>query len=244
MSYVGGKHAIRKQVASLIIRECARHNTRTVYEPFCGGLHATAELGRRGYRVHASDLAEPAVILYRALRLGWTPSPASFTYDQWRALKDAHEKGERHPLISYAGFQHSMNAIFFTSYAPPSSAEGRLRALRRRVKAARFASLKWSSYAAVTPPPGSVVYCDPPYANTHPSAYRAVSKDLRRFDSSVFWEWYRARADEGTTVLVSEYTAPDDTDRVWSRCVAVGASHHAGKSRQATEAVYRLKGKE
>jgi site-specific DNA-adenine methylase len=58
-------------------------------------------------------------------------------------------------------------------------------------------------------PPRSVVYCDPPYANTE--GYSAVGA----FDGAAFWGWCRMQARRGRVVYVSEYVAPD-----FAECVA------------------------
>ncbi len=56
---------------------------------------------------------------------------------------------------------------------------------------------------------GDVVYCDPPYANTHQDCY-----DVNGFDTESFWEWARTR---DYTVYVSEYVAPDDFTCIWEK---------------------------
>lgn len=237
MRYIGGKHAIRREVASLIAAECGRLGHRTVWEPFCGGLHVTAELGRRGYNVHASDLSKPAITLYRAISLGWRP-PEHVSEAQWKMLKLAAQEGEVNPLIAYAGYACSFNGVYFASY----DGRGRPSAIVQRVKAAQFASLTYSPYSDVRPPPAAVIYCDPPYAGTDAHAYRALPADERKFDHEAFWAWCRERQEEGCTVLVSEYTAPDDIPCVWQVATKVHVASHAGEVHAAVERVYRLQG--
>lgn len=55
-------------------------------------------------------------------------------------------------------------------------------------------------YAAVEIVPGSVIYCDPPYAGT--AEYKEGA-----FDHAAFWQWCR---EQRNPVFVSEYSAPDD----------------------------------
>ena len=239
MAYVGGKHRIRKEVADIITHECALMGVREVWEPFCGGLYVTAELGRRGYSVHASDLSAPLVCLYKALRLGWSP-PTALSRTRWDGLKQAHARAVTHPLIGFAGFCASFNTVFFASYAPQQM-RSNSKTLRERVRSARFASLRCTDYDAVTPPPGSVVYCDPPYAETDLGAYRSLPKDMRHFDSAAFWVWARARQAEGTTVVVSEYSAPSDVPCVWAKDLTVLTASHTGDVTTARDAVYLLR---
>jgi len=245
VSYVGGKHAIRREVADIIERECHRLRTREVVEPFCGGLHVTAELGHRGISVHASDKSVPAVRYYQALRLGWRPKPATISRSQWQAMKDAHRSGEVHPMISFAGFSCSMNGIYFTAFDPdPVKQQSRYTNTRKRVMASRFLSLRARDYASEEIQPRSVVYADPPYAGTDVSAYRSLPTGERTIDHAAFWQWARATAAAGSTVLVSEYTAPDDIECVWHRPVSVRAKQHTGEAGEAVERVFRIRGPE
>ena len=62
------------------------------------------------------------------------------------------------------------------------------------------------SYADYAYREGDVVYCDPPYKNTHDYGIK--------FDSDAFWEWARTR---DYPVYVSEYQAPSDFVRIWSK---------------------------
>lgn len=63
------------------------------------------------------------------------------------------------------------------------------------------------NYADYEHQEGDVVYCDPPYANTH-NCYEI------KFDTDPFWEWVRTR---DYPVYVSEYKAPDDFVSIWSK---------------------------
>lgn len=244
MSYVGGKHAIRREVAALIINECQRTGTRRVWEPFCGGLHITAALGRRGYAVHASDLSKPAITYYRGLRMGWRPPSRPLSKTQWEMLHGWSDSGEASPLISYAGFSCSFNGVYFSSYDPdPARHAGRFGGVLRRVRASNLAELTLQSYEDMRlPPPGAVVYCDPPYASTDTSAYRSLSLAQRKFDHTKFWAWVRDLGKNGVTVLVSEYTAPDDIECVWRRDITVPMSRHAQPDQRVTESVFRVQG--
>ena len=56
----------------------------------------------------------------------------------------------------------------------------------------------------------SIIYCDPPYANT--SKYKTGD-----FDHDAFWQWCRDKCAKGHKVFVSEYNAPDDWICVWEK---------------------------
>ncbi len=56
-------------------------------------------------------------------------------------------------------------------------------------------------------PENSVVYLDPPYANTTSYGYSG------KFDSNTFWNWAR-QISKNNQVFISEYTAPLDFETV------------------------------
>ena len=74
--------------------------------------------------------------------------------------------------------------------------------------AQQYANIETSSisYADYEYREGDVVYCDPPYKNT--GGYGI------EFNSDAFWEWARTR---DYPVYVSEYQAPSDFVRIWSK---------------------------
>lgn len=61
---------------------------------------------------------------------------------------------------------------------------------------------KSGSYLELEIPENSLIYCDPPYANT------CRYKD--NFNHDIFWDWCRAQTKSGHTVFISEYYAPND----------------------------------
>ena len=63
-------------------------------------------------------------------------------------------------------------------------------------------------------PQNSVIYCDPPYAET--TDYKAVDA----FDSEKFFTWCREKHKEGHTVFISEYQAPNDFTLVFEKVVS------------------------
>lgn len=92
-------------------------------------------------------------------------------------------------------------------------------------------------YRDVLIPPNSVIYADPPYAGT--TQYKGVEP----FDSDAFWAYMRKLADDGHTVYVSECTAPDGIEVVWSKEYGGGMKNSgitASKTKRI-EKLYRLK---
>lgn len=79
-----------------------------------------------------------------------------------------------------------------------------LESLERLERFQRFGSLERynTDYRNVELPDNSIVYCDPPYANTN-----HYGLNRSKFDNDTFWEWARHCKQP---VFISEYEAPKD----------------------------------
>lgn len=64
-------------------------------------------------------------------------------------------------------------------------------------------------YKDVEIPKGSVVYADPPYANT--TTYQG-----QKFDTNEFWDYMR-QISKDNKVFISEQNAPDDFECIWEK---------------------------
>jgi DNA adenine methylase len=56
----------------------------------------------------------------------------------------------------------------------------------------------------------SIIYCDPPYELKN-------KRYKEHFDSDEFWKWCREKSNEGHTVFISEYNAPNDFECIWEK---------------------------
>lgn len=86
-------------------------------------------------------------------------------------------------------------------------------------------------YRDIRVPPGSVVYCDPPYAGTSGYGVKFCHED--------FYSWLHAIARHGARVYVSEYTAPPGFSEIWSStvpCTLPGTCN----SNKATERLFTI----
>ena len=90
-----------------------------------------------------------------------------------------------------------------------------------------------SNYFELRIPPGSLVYCDPPYAQT--------TRYSQQFNHSMFWQWCREKSNAGHTVFVSEYAAPKDFECVWEKEIAVGLAKEA-QNKKGVERLFRYSG--
>lgn len=203
MQYVGGKFRIRKDLAAYL--ESVRFG-RTFVEPFCGGANITAEMS--GNRI-ASDLCQDIVMLWSAAAEGWEP-PVSVSEAEYEAAKNAPPSAYR----AFVGFGCSFGGKFFGGYARNKRGDNFVKNARnsilRKAKKLQGVSFSYCSYDSLSPV-DSLVYCDPPYANTT-QGYASA-----KFDSKNFWLTMRKWVEQGNTVLVSEYNAPDFAREVWRK---------------------------
>jgi DNA adenine methylase len=200
MQYVGGKFRVASKLATYL--ESVR-NGRLFVEPFCGGCNITAAM--MGPRI-ASDLCEDVICLWQAVADGWIP-PTSISEAEYQAAKNMTAS----PLRGFIGFGCSFGGKFFGGYARSGARNYALNAhnaVMKKAKHLRGVSFVHGPYSSLSPQ-DSLVYCDPPYANTT-QGYSSSS-----FDSILFWNTMRIWATKGNTVLVSEYKAPEFAREVW-----------------------------
>lgn len=207
MRYLGGKHRIAKELGAYLR---TRQEGRYFVEPFCGALNITCQMS--GPRL-ACDASPYLFSLYRGLREGWEP-PDVVTEELYRHLKTTKDPAD--PLTAFVGYGCCFGGGFFTGYARSSGARNYAgdakRSLARKMALCTEVTFACCDYARLTPGPGCLVYCDPPYAGT--TGYGAVGK----FDSPDFWRRTQEWAHAGALVLVSEYVAPIGRC-VWEKAV-------------------------
>lgn len=199
MQYLGGKSKIRKEVS--VFLESVRKPNQVYFEPFVGGGWILQEM--TGERV-ASDGNKSLICMYQALQDGWTPPDfvSEDTYKQ--VVKDAYNN---EPITAFIGFGCSFAGKWNGGYARSTDkvcyAATSKRSLMKQLPSIQNVKFVQGLYNDHTPK-DMLVYCDPPYVNT--TKYDALGD----FNHNVFWEQMRKWVKNGNTVVVSEYTAPND----------------------------------
>lgn len=239
MIFLGGKHYSAKAIAEILRRAYVPGSP--YYESFVGGAHVLRRVADfvNGPML-VSDASEDLMILWRAVAEGFEPPP-SMTREEWQALKVA----EPSALRSAAGFGLSFSGKWFGGYGAaerphkgkPKVVDRPCQALARsfvqRRPVLRRAWLECKSYANIEPIAGSLVYWDPPYADT--TGYDNVG----RFDSEAFWV-YATKVSEYANVFVSEYKAPSDWVAVMERQVSSNIKTVASGSKISAKAAEKL----
>ena len=199
MKYMGGKYRQAKAYAQFFK---SHYKWSAYYEPFCGMCSVLERIDGPRF---ASDAHPEVIALWQALQRGWVP-PDKMDEDTWRHLKNGHGTPE---LRAFAGFGCSFGGRYFEGYARGRDyAASAQRALLRKLTRLQDVTFSCHPYSSISPPAGTLVYCDPPYAGTKGYA-------VGNFNHEVFWGWVREMSDQHT-VLVSEFTAPPDFVPVFS----------------------------
>lgn len=225
--YLGGKSRIGKKIAVELINPLVVAGA-PYYEPFCGACWVTQHV-KAGWRL-CTDANPDLIAMWSALQRGWFP-PDTVSEAEYAAAK----LGEGPPeLRAFIGFGCSFGGKWFGGYA--RGGEGRSYAsnarnsLMRKLHGLAGVHFEHADYRRLAPRPGSVIYCDPPYAYT--TGYGAVGT----FDSSEFWNVVRNWS-KTCTVLVSEYAAPEDFECVAEFITKLDMRDASGRSAR-TERLY------
>ncbi len=205
MQYLGGKARLAKRFAHILDAALVEKGGRFA-EPFVGGFNLVRNL-ENVREATCSDIHAGLINMYNELKRGWVP-PSSITEEQYKKLKAA--KG-LDPLSVFASFACAFAGIEWGSYERSGdtnfAAVGRRSLLRKKeyMEQVEFQSCSYTQLLLEEP---SVVYCDPPYANT--TKYKTGD-----FDHKGFYQWCEDLVRDGHAVFVSEFSAPEYWEVVW-----------------------------
>lgn len=269
MKYMGSKAGIAKYIAPILQEEIDRRHITTYVEPFCGGCNLLDKI-KCEQRI-ASDINPYLIALLQyAQNVGRHISaggdntfpfekaleyfPSNITRELYNRVRNEYNLQKNnntydneqyeYPLyyIGLVGFLASYQGRFFDGgYAPNKShrnyyCEARDNLIKQipdllnvDFSVRDYTSEFYDSLQNV------LIYCDPPYINT--KKYSCFPK----MDYFQFWETVRKWSTKNV-VYVSEQTAPDDFEVVWSKEVV--NSTGAGLNRNTytkSEKLFRLK---
>ena len=235
MQYHGGKSYMAKALVTTILSDT---NKRDFWiEPFVGGGNVM-EHAAPHFQVSIGMDAHPDLILmWNAAKSGI--APPLMTENLYRELRHAKPSA----LRGYAGFGCSFGGKWFGGWAAErrehNYAAGSMRVIHRQGLVFRDCNTTFvrCSFGSTTPPPGSVVYCDPPYVNT-----TGYSDSL---DYDFFYRTLRKWTAQGSVCYVSGYDIPNavPADMVWEgkQIVRAGRRKPGEKSKVRNERLYRIR---
>lgn len=235
MKYMGSKARFARDILALVLAD--RPHGSTYVEPFAGGMNTICEA--TGPRM-ANDINPYLIAMWRALVAGWVPERIDAEY--YNAVRASIRQGT-YPahIVGWVGFNCSYSGKWFGGFADVVHTRvGTVRdyqaeAIRNVTRQAqKMVGVEFSNlhYADMEIPPGSIIYCDPPYAGT--TGYRDG------FEHGPFWDWARRLSSAGHRVYVSEYAAPADFRCLWAAQAksSLSANGVVGGSKVSTEKLF------
>lgn len=229
MKYMGSKARYAKYILPIILKD--RKLGQWYVEPFVGGGNTFCLVD--GNKV-ANDSNMYVVALLEAVGNGWIP-PSVVTEEDYKHAREHRFDMEKYE-VAFIAIGASYSGKWFGGYARGNNNRGEprnyaLESKQNILKQASGLKAVYSSgdYSDTPIPPNSVIYCDPPYADT--------TKYDTGFDTTSFWKWCNKMVDEGHQVFVSEYQAPDDWVCVWEKEVNSSLTQDTG-SKKATERLF------
>ena len=208
MRYQGGKSRIATSIAVAIERE--RESNQTFVSLFCGSCAVEAKLAPHFDRVICNDKHEYLIEMFKGVQNGYK-LPEHISEEEYKYIRS--HKDENKILAGFVGFGCSFGGKFFGGYArnkeQTNYALQSKKSLLKDMIYLSNAEFTCLDYRDVEIPDGSIVYADPPYANT--TTYQG-----QKFDSEAFWEYMR-QISKHSQVFISEQTAPDDFECIWEK---------------------------
>ena len=231
MRYLGGKHTLGSEIASVLSKYGDPNKVDGYIEPFCGSLGVMIHMVDKGYKTYkAYDSCRDLILLWKALKAGTFKFPKSVSERTWlRYKKDKTPSAMR----AFIGFGCSFGGIWFSGYAQKylKNYENRAPVVKESTRTCekmipqikKINTIGCKDYKQHHLK-NFLIYCDPPYYNT--TSYKAVN----RFDHNQFWDTIR-KWSKNNTVIVSEYTAPKDFKCIWKKKKQINLNHNKTDSR-------------
>lgn len=237
MKYMGSKARLAKELLPIILKD--RKPGQWYVEPFAGGMNMICNVD--GKRI-ANDNHKYLISMWKSLLSGWVPNKISKNQH-----KDIRENKDKYPeyIVGWAGFNCSYSGVYFGGFSgcvktktgvTRDYQKEAIQNVLKQVPKMKDIILLSEDYRNINIPKNSIIYCDPPYRNT--SKYKTGE-----FDSDTFFEWCRIKHNEGHSVFISEYSAPEDFVCIWQKEFksSLSANGVSGGSKLSTEKLFTLK---
>lgn len=232
MKCMGSKARIAKHILPIILKD--RKEDQCYVEPFVGGANMIDKVD--GWRI-GGEFNRYIAEMWKELTTG--AKPPMITKEDYQNIKS---KPDNYPcwLVGWVGVACSYSGKWFGGFAGKTVTMGGDRDyqaeahanLQNQIPNLFGVEFAHSSYNELKIPPQSILYCDPPYANT--------TKYKDDFDHDRFWQWCRDKVKEGHKVFISEYNAPDDFVCIWHQEVksSLSANGKSGGSKNSIEKLF------
>lgn len=222
MKYMGSKSRIAKDIEPILTMWLT--DDRFYVEPFCGGMNMMCNI-KHNKRI-ASDKNNYLIAMWRFLCDGYD-FPKIITkelYSEYRTKFNKRGFGGigdtlEEAMIGWVGFMGSFNGRFYDGGYSGHDVNGRdyigeqIINTLSQVDKLKGIEFRCGSYGSFDIPKDSIIYCDIPYKGTK---QYSTSRDFNHDD---FWKWCRYMTQNGYSIFVSEYQAPNDFVCIWQKQV-------------------------
>lgn len=223
IKYMGSKSRIAKEIVPIIQSYIDNNTINNYYEPFVGGANVIDKI--KCSNKYGSDLNKYLIALLQYVQSGGKlyDNVSREFYNEVKAAYKNNTNEFTDYEIGNVGFLASFGGKFFDGgYAKPifeKTKTGKthyrdyyaeaVRNLMKQVSDIQDVKFKCCDYKEIKVS-DSVIYCDPPYANT--TTYANATK----FNYSEFWN-VMSKWSTNNIVLVSELIAPEDWVCIWEK---------------------------
>ena len=231
MRYMGGKSRISKQIAEIL--NSAISKDAPFVSLFCGSCAIESKV-QADVKI-LNDKHPYLIAMWQALQNGWMP-PDVVTKEEYYRVKANMD--ENPALTGFVGFGCSFGGKWWGGYAKDKRGDDYCgqakRGLLKDLVGIQSATFTCLDYRDLEIPDGAVVYCDPPYANT-------TGYTVGQFDTDEFWEYMR-QLSKRCDVYISEESAPDDFECIWSKEKVRTLEKNDNVGRVKVEKLFKYKG--
>ena len=231
MQYMGGKSRISKQIAEILNSDIDKDTP--FVSLFCGSCAIESKV-QADVKI-LNDKHQYLIAMWQALQNGWMP-PDVVTKEEYYRVKANMD--ENPALTGFVGFGCSFGGKWWGGYAKDKRGDDYCgqakRGLLKDLVGIQSATFTCLDYHDVEIPDGAVVYCDPPYANT-------TGYTVGQFDTNEFWEYMR-QLSKRCDVYISEESAPDDFECIWSKEKVRTLEKSDNVGRVKVEKLFKYKG--
>ena len=231
MQYMGGKSRISKQIAEVL--NSAIDKNKPFVSLFCGSCAIESKV-QADVKI-LNDKHPYLIAMWQALQNGWMP-PDAVTKEEYYHVKANMD--ENPALTGFVGFGCSFGGKWWGGYAKDKRGDDYCgqakRGLLKDLVGIQSATFTCLDYHDVEIPDGAVVYCDPPYANT-------TGYTVGQFDTDEFWNYMR-QLSKRCDVYISEESAPDDFECIWSKEKVRTLEKNDNVGRVKVEKLFKYKG--
>lgn len=231
MKYMGSKKRVAQYILPIMLDE--RLPDQYWVEPFVGGGNIIDKVVGKRIGSDINPYVIDALISIRDFVSELPKNNTEFTENDYKKLR----KNNDYKHKGYAGFAFSYSGKWLGGWCRDN--DGHRDYVNEAYKNALSQSpllqdvvLLNTDYACLPIPDNSIIYCDPPY--------KGVTKYTNGLNYDVFWQWCRDMAKNGHTIFISEYTAPEDFDCIWSMEICSSLTKQTG-AKKSVEKLFRPK---